>query len=85
MIVHPNHAVPRCSATVVLLSKIMRPYLFSVKVEGLPPHQHTRTYNVRANSDDSAAFKGIERFVKEFTTAQPIIDMPTMAPDAKLI
>lgn len=82
MLVKPQEAVPRCNATVVLLSKMQRPYVFSVEVVGWPPNSQTRTYTIKAHSDDSAAFKGIELFVKEFTTAPPVRDMETLAPRA---
>jgi hypothetical protein len=85
MLVKPQQAVPRCNATVVLLSKLQRPYLFSVEVKGLPPHDHIRTYNIRAPDDNAAAYKGIDLFVREFTSAQPVREMEQLAPKAKLI
>lgn len=71
-----------CDATVDLISLFHRPYLFQVNVTGKPPHAHVRWYRVAADSDGSAAMKGIELFVKEFTTAAPIREMETLAPKA---
>lgn len=82
MLVKPQSAVPMVDVTVDLLSRVLRPYLFRVNAVGKPPHEHRRSYTVRADSDDSAAMKGIELFIKEFTTAQPIREMPTLAPKA---
>lgn len=82
MIVSPESAVPRVDVTVDLLSRLLRPYLFRVTAFGKPPHEHRRVYTVRADSDDSAAMKGIELFVKEFTTAAPVREMETLAPKA---
>lgn len=82
MIVEPKHAAPMCDATVDLISLFHRPYLFRVNVVGKPPHEYSREYTVAADSDDSAAMKGIELFVKEFTTSAPIREMETLAPKA---
>lgn len=82
MLVKPESAVPMVDVTVDLVSRVMRPYLFRVTAIGKPPHAHRRVYTVRANDDDGAAMKGIELFVKEFTTARPILEMPTLAPKA---
>lgn len=39
--------------------------LWSVEVEGQPPHEKTRTYDIEAKTDQEAAFKGIDLFVDE--------------------
>ena len=55
-----------CNATVDLLSRRQRPYLFEVTVTGLPPHIATRRYTIASKDDNGAAMKGISLFVKEF-------------------
>lgn len=82
MIVEPKTALPLCNATCELISRILRPYLFCVTVIGIPPHAHTRLYSIRADTDDSAALKGMELFVKEFTPAAALRKMETLAPKA---
>jgi hypothetical protein len=82
MIVLPNQATPRCKATVDLLSSVMRPYLFLVTVVGEYPHAHRRVYPIAADSDNSAAIKGMELFVAEFGRQVP--GVVTVAPKAKL-
>jgi hypothetical protein len=62
-----------CSATVDLISRLQRPYLFAVRVTGLPPHAHVRTYDIAAWSDDAAAHIGIDVFVKEFSQVDKLI------------
>ena len=71
MILTPQSAVPRATATVDLLSKVMRPWLFRVTVTGEPPHAHTRVYPIAAPDDNSAAVKGLELFVLEFGRKMP--------------
>ena len=71
MLLTPETATPRCTATVDLISKVMRPYLFRVTVVGQPPHAYLRVYLIAADSDDSAALKGLELFVKEFGRRVP--------------
>jgi len=75
MLVKPENANPRCTATVDLISKIVRPYLFRVTVIGEPPHAHRREYFIRGPDDNACALKGLELFVKEFSTAAPIRNM----------
>ena len=82
MLVKPESAVPRVDVTVDLLSRVMRPYLFKVTAVGQPPHAQRRVYVIRSRDEDGAAMLGIELFVKEFTTAAPIRDMATLAPQA---
>jgi hypothetical protein len=62
----PQTASPRCTATVKLLSRYFRPYLFEVIVVGEPPHPYRVTYKIAAPDDDSAALKGIQLFTNEF-------------------
>lgn len=83
MILDPKEATPRCQATVDLISRVMRPYLFRVTVCGLPPHAHTRKYTISAETDDSAAIKGMELFVEEFSRKLP--GVISIAPKAKLL
>jgi hypothetical protein len=84
MIVTPQSAMPRCTCVVDLISRVFRPYLFLVTVTGVPPHQGVRRYKVAADSDDSAAMKGLELFVKEFMPPVVRDEMATLAPRAKL-
>lgn len=82
MLVKPESAVPMVDVTVDLVSRVMRPYLFRATAVGKPPHEHRCVYLIRADSDDSAAMKAMELFIKRFTTARPILEMPTLAPKA---
>jgi len=52
-------------ATVDLISRHQRPWLFRVTVKGKAPSREIRVYDVAATSDDSAAFKGLELFQKD--------------------
>ncbi len=83
MLVKPENATPRCTATVDLVSKVMRPYLFMVRVQGEPPHAHRREYLIRGPDDNACALKGIDLFCREFTTAAPIRDMAEISPRAE--
>lgn len=60
----------------------MRPYLFLVTVQGEPPHAYRRQYKVAADNVNSAAIKGMEVFVQEFSRALP--GVATIASKAKL-
>jgi len=80
----PQSATPRCTATVELLSKRQRPYLFMVTVVGEPPHVATRRYRVIADSDNSAALKGLELFVNEFSPKEIRENAGTITPKARL-
>ena len=84
MILTPETATPRCTAIVDLISRVQRPYLFRVTVSGQFPHNWRQVYTIAAESDDSAAMKGLELFVK--SCMNPIIraEMATLAPKAKL-
>ena len=64
-IIQGNRAQVLCDATVDLISKLQRPYLFRVTVTGLPPHAHVRIYDIPAKNDDTAAMRGIREFVTE--------------------
>jgi hypothetical protein len=84
MIQTPKTAAPRCTATVKLLSRYFRPYLFEVVVVGEPPHPYRVTYKIAAPDDDSAAFKGMQLFVREFLPWVAKQQMLDIAPKAKL-
>jgi len=64
-IIRGNAVRVLCDATVELISRRQRPYLFEVTVTGLPPHVATRKYTIAAKDDNSAAMKGLQLFVKE--------------------
>lgn len=84
MLIHPDQCPVRCSATVDLISRVRRPFLFEVNVWGEPPHAHRRKYNITAESDNSAAMKGLELFTKEFNVAMRDPELVSHAPLAKL-
>lgn len=84
MVLTPQSAIPRCTATVVLISRVFRPWLFMVTVVGEPPHAVTRRYKVAAPDDNAAAFCGIGEFVKEFTPKVIADEMAPLAPKAVL-
>ena len=77
-----ENATPRCKATVKLVSRAQRPYVFQVTVTGEFPHAHTRVYPIAAESDDSAAMKGMELFVAQFGRQVP--GVASVAPKAKI-
>lgn len=62
-----------CSATVDLVSRRQRPYLFSVTVTGKPPHNVTKVYTIAAESDNSAAMKGLDLFQKDMSHPYAIL------------
>jgi hypothetical protein len=82
MLVKPESAVPKVDVTVELISRVQRPFLFHATAVGHPPHAHRRTYAIRSRDEDGAACLAMELFIKEFTTAAPIRDMATLAPQA---
>ncbi len=84
-ILDPQSAPVRCSCIVDLISRVVRPYLFRVTVTGEPPHAHRRVYPIAADSEDSAALKGLELFTKAFTGSAPVREAPTAVPKAKLL
>lgn len=81
-ILTPENATPRCTATVDLISKVMRPWLFRVTVTGEPPHAFRRVYPIAAPDDNAAAIKGLELFVAEFGRKLPGVG--TVTPRARL-
>jgi hypothetical protein len=83
-ILTPQSATPRCTASVQLISRVFRPFLFEVTVTGEPPHAFVRKYRVAAPCDDSAAMKGLQLFVKEFAPRVMRNEMADLAPRAKL-
>jgi len=77
-----ENATPRCKATVKLISRAQRPYVFQVTVVGEFPHGYRRVYPIAADSDNSAAIKGMELFVAEFGRRIP--GVCSVAPKAKI-
>lgn len=77
-----ENATPRCKATVRLVSRAQRPYVFQVTVTGEYPHAHQRVYPIAADSDNSAAIRGMELFVAEFGRQIPGVE--SVAPRAKI-
>lgn len=65
-----------------LVSQAQRPYVFQVTVTGEFPHAYRRVYPIAADSDNSAALKGMEMFVGEFGRQVP--GVTTVAPKAKI-
>jgi hypothetical protein len=82
MIVDPQSATPRCTATVELISAVMRPFLFRVIVVGEYPHAHREVYTVAAPDDNSAAIKGMEVFCQ--THGRKFPGIVSAAPKARL-
>lgn len=82
MIVTLENATPRCKAAVRLVSRAQRPYVFQVTVTGEFPHARRRVYPIAADSDDSAALKGMELFVQEFGRQVP--GVASVTPKAKI-
>jgi hypothetical protein len=64
-IITGNRCRVLADATVDLIARHCRPYIFLVTVTGLPPHVAIRRYTIEAVTDDAAAMKGIRLFVKE--------------------
>jgi hypothetical protein len=85
MVLTPQCATPRCTATVDLLSKYFRPYNFRVTVRGEPPHPYTMTIDVAAPSEDDAAAFGMQMFVKKFMPKAIADEMAPLAPTSKRI
>jgi len=83
MLLTPELATPRCTCTVDLISKVMRPYLFRVTVVGEFPHAHREVYVIAADSDDSAALRGMELFVETYGRKMPD-GVVSAAPKARL-
>jgi hypothetical protein len=72
-IIDPKKCHVRCEATVDLMSKVFRPWLFKVTVTGSPPHIATRVYEIYGKSEDAAAMAGIDKFVKEMSQPLPLL------------
>lgn len=66
-LVKPCDVTPRATATVELLSRVYRPWLFRVTVTGEFPHDCRRHYDIAAVDDNAAAFKGLRLFEEEMT------------------
>jgi hypothetical protein len=84
MIETPQSVTPRCTCTVDLLSRVLRPYNFLVTVTGDFPHRFVRRYKIAAPTDDEAAICGMQLFVREFTPRVVNENMAALAPRAKL-
>jgi hypothetical protein len=67
MIATNQNSLVLADATVELISKVYRPWLFRVTVTGKPPFKATRIYEIYGKSDSDAAFAGIARFEKEMS------------------
>lgn len=76
----PSDCIPMCDATVDLISRVYRPYLFKVTVTGKPPHAMTRWYEIQADTDGAAAMAGIAKFVKEMSHPMRMLDSLTLVP-----
>jgi hypothetical protein len=63
-ILRPSSSLVLADATVDLISRAQRPFLFRVRVTGKPPHAQMRVYDIAAKTEDLAAMEGIERFVR---------------------
>lgn len=72
-IIRGNACRVLCDASVELISRFQRPYLFEVTVTGLPPHLATRKYTIAAISDKEAAMAAIKLFVDEFSALTPVL------------
>jgi hypothetical protein len=74
-IIQGNECRVLCEATVDLISKVFRPYLFRVTVTGKPPHEATRVYEIYGKSDDEAAMAGIRQFEKDMLHPKSILKL----------
>lgn len=74
-IISPHDAKVLCSATVDLITRLQRPFLWRVTVVGQPPHAHRRIYDIPAPSEDAAAYAGIDRFVEEFSRPISVLEV----------
>jgi hypothetical protein len=75
MILNQPQPMVLADATVDLISKVYRPWLFRVTVTGKPPYSTTRVYEIHGKSDSDAALAGIDRFVREMSAPLPIFDV----------
>jgi len=71
----PDSAPVRAQATVALISRVQRPYLFKVRVEGQFPHNRIREYDLAAVNEAAAAFEGIKIFERQMSKAVVIRDL----------
>jgi hypothetical protein len=64
--------VPRqrvlCQCVAELISPFIRPYLFRVTVQGLPPHAQRRVYEVTGDTEELAATKAMDIFSREMSS-----------------
>jgi hypothetical protein len=72
-LIDPKNCHVRCEATVDLMSKVFRPWLFRVTVIGKYPHIAIRVYEIYGKSDNEAAMAGIDKFVKEMSQPLPLL------------
>lgn len=79
-----DRATPRATATVRLLSRVFRPYLFEVVIKGEPPHPYRVTYKIAAPDDDSAAIRGLQLYTNEFLPWVIRQQVANLVPKAKL-
>ena len=70
-----DDAPVRAQATVTLLSRVQRPYLFRVVVKGQFPHNHVREYDISGKNEADAAFQGIKIFERQMSKAVVIRDL----------
>lgn len=79
---------PRVNASVELVSRVQRPYVFQVTVTGLPPHAWSRAYTIEVregglmDAEAAAANKGMELFMAE---CQPIPGVASIVPRARRV
>jgi hypothetical protein len=74
-IIHPDEAPVHAQATVALISRVQRPYLFRVRVEGQFPHNRVREYDLTAVNEAAAAFEGIKIFERQMSKTAVIRDL----------
>lgn len=88
---HPEmNLTPRVTASVELVSKVQRPWVFQVEVRGEPPHAWIRSYTIIVPDSDAAptdaqaaaATKGMELFISE---CRPIPGEASCSPRARRI
>ncbi len=73
-IIEASTCSPRVTATVELMSKVFRPFLWRVTVIGQPPHARVRVYDIASPTDDIAARAAIKLFIDE--TKRPFLILP---------
>jgi hypothetical protein len=70
-----DDAPVRAQATVALISRVQRPYLFRVRVEGQFPHNKVREYDIAGVNEAAVAFEGIRIFERQMSKAVVIRDL----------